>query len=89
MPKLRTLGLGENVCKRVNTFLSDGKQRVVINGTSSNGVSAASGVTQGSVLGPLFFLKMLITHIYACTAPLHNWRRSLYGQCTAVTSAFL
>ena len=40
----------------VRNFLSDRKQRVLLNGKSSQWESISAGVPQGLVLGPLFFL---------------------------------
>ena len=40
----------------IRNFLSDRKQRVLLNGKSSQWASISAGVPQGSVLGPLFFL---------------------------------
>ena len=37
-------------------FLKDRKQRVVLNGQNSAWVNGEAGASQGSVLGPLFFL---------------------------------
>lgn len=40
--------------------LSNGKQRVVIDGQSSKWEEIEAGVPKGSILGPCFFLYMLI-----------------------------
>ena len=40
----------------VKNYLKDRKQRLVLNGRSSEWASVSAGVPQGSVLGPLFFL---------------------------------
>ncbi len=45
-----------NIHKWTEDWLSDRKQRVVINGISSGRLGVKSGVSQRSVLGPVVFL---------------------------------
>ena len=54
--KLKNNGINGNALQLIESFLHNRRQRVILNGQSSSWLSRRSGVTQGSVLGTLFFL---------------------------------
>ena len=54
--KLRTIGCSDRGINWFRSYLSNRRQRVVINGQASDWASVPAGVPQGSIFGPLLFL---------------------------------
>ena len=54
--KLTRNGIGRTLLEPIRNYLNGRYQRVVLNGKSSSWKEIITGVPQGSVLGPLFFL---------------------------------
>ena len=71
---LKDIELDSHIVQWISSYLSDRKQYVVVEGTSSDSVSVVSGVPQGSVLGSLLFL----TYINCVELP-DSLRLSMYA----------
>ena len=68
--KLRHFGIGGNLLKLIHSYLIGRKQFVEINGTSSTLRVIISGVSQGSILGPLLFLVFIDNLPNSCSESL-------------------
>ena len=54
--KLRQVGISGEVLTLISSFLNNRFQRIILNGHLSDLPPVKAAVTQGSILGPLFFL---------------------------------
>ena len=88
--KLQTLGISGQLLNWIDCFLTTRSQRVVVNGQYSEWLPVASGVPQGSILGPLLFIlyvddvRSVVKHssikIFADDISLYS-RVSCYDDC--------
>ena len=74
-------GISGNHLTLLRNYLKEHKQRVVLNGKSSEWATVSTVVPQGSVLGPLFFLIYIndLTENVACGVKLFADDTSLYS----------
>ncbi|KXJ16916.1 putative RNA-directed DNA polymerase from transposon X-element [Exaiptasia diaphana] len=81
LAKLNFYGVRGNILSWISTWLTQRHQRVTINGDFSNPTKVQSGVPQGTVLSPLFFL-LFVNDIGQNLSPKTKLR--LFADDTAV-----
>ena len=78
--KIEQMGICVDLLQWIKSYLSERKQKVIINGKESVVIEINAGVPQGSILGPLFFLIFIndiVTDI-GCTIKLFADDTSVY-----------
>ena len=70
---LKAIGVDGSVLSICREFLSNQRQRVMVDGATSQWIIIVSGILQGSVLGPLLFIlytsgmfELVENRLYAC-----------------------
>ena len=59
LSKIQNLGIGGKILTWIQSFLTNRKQTIIVDGVPSDPSPVISGVPQGSVLGPLIFLILI------------------------------
>ena len=60
---LQYYGVDDPALSWIKDFLTDRRQRVIVNGQSSRWHTVTSGIPQGSVLGPVLFVVYINTMV--------------------------
>ena len=80
--KLHGYGIRGKVYSWIKEFLSNRRQRVVVNGQCSDWKNVTSGIPQGSVLGPILFVIFIndMPDAIACCMKLYADDAKVYNR---------
>ena len=81
---LRYIGFGDSACQLVHSFLSDRTQQVVLNSQRSTLLNILIGVSQGNILGPLFYT----VYTFNFFKPLQHCKSHFYVDDTQIYLSF-
>ena len=59
--KLKSFNIRNELINWIEAFITNRRQKVAVNGKESNWLKVMSGISQGSVLGPLLFVCFIHT----------------------------
>ena len=85
--KLKAYGIHGSLLKWFHTFLTNRRQRVVINGYSSGWSQVLSGVPQDSILGPLLFILYINDLPSAVLSPMKIFADDVAMYCPIRSTA--
>ena len=71
--KLPSFGFPPSLCSLISSFLSDRSISVIVDGSTSTPFPINSGVPQGSVLSPTFFLLFINDLLSSTNNPIHSY----------------
>ncbi len=86
LTKLKAHGVTGNIHKLIDDWLPERKQRVVINGISSGWCGVKSGVSKGSVLGPVLFLIYVNDLDDGLTCKISKFADDMKITCKVITT---
>ena len=96
LKKLEHYGIRDNALKLMESYLSNRKQFVSINGKNSSTCDMTIGVPQGSVLGPLLFLiyindlpsstSKLKSILFADDTTMFTCNENIYSLCNEISA---
>ena len=79
--KLSVYGIQGKLLNWIKSFLTNRRQRVLLNGSPSDWEAVVSGVPQGTIMGPIFFLLFVndVPNTFNCNVMLFADDAKLYS----------
>ena len=86
LKRLCSFGVSGRLLRWCESYLTDRRQRVLIDGVSSSWSDVCSGVPQDSLLGPLFFIIFIseLPSVVLPVTPLHYMQMTVKAQESSI-----